>query len=32
VGIRFVVREPTMRRPKTSMTKAVNPIPDQVGT
>ena len=32
MGILFAVRQPTIRREKTSVTNAVNPIPDQVGT
>jgi hypothetical protein len=32
VGIAEAVRQPTMRRLNASWTKAVNAIPDQVGT
>ena len=32
VGMRPAVRQPTMRREHTSETKAVNAMPDQVGT
>jgi hypothetical protein len=32
VGIRPAVRQPTMRRENTSVTNAVNTVPDQVGT
>lgn len=32
VGIDAAVRQPTIRREKTSETNAVNAIPDQVGT
>jgi hypothetical protein len=32
VGIEGAVRQPTIRREWTSVTKAVNTVPDQVGT
>lgn len=32
VGIRSAVRQPTIRRENTSVTNAVNAMPDQVGT
>jgi len=32
VGILDIVRQPTMRRENTSVTNAVNAIPDHVGT